>query len=205
MPTRLISIRLKQDQAKTGILDSQTQVLGYIIIVHPGHPLVGQTVPVVRRYRERGERLWVIGVADGSRQYVPASWCTPLAPPQNPSRWERSPAEDDLLESSGSPLSLAGLRDLAALVRHLREREATRRKERGDEASNEQRQIFDPNPSDARPRPDERQSGQRPARLGELSSAGSTPPDHLDRPDGPTATFPRNDSGRAFGEEVRSR
>jgi ABC-type glycerol-3-phosphate transport system substrate-binding protein len=48
--------------------------------VHPGHPLVGRGLPVVRRYRERGERLWVIELPDGSRQYVPASWCTPLAP-----------------------------------------------------------------------------------------------------------------------------
>ena len=75
------STRSRADQAYTGTVGAERQGLGRIIVEHPGHPLVGRSLPVVRRYRERGERLWVIELPDGSRQYVPASWCTPLAPP----------------------------------------------------------------------------------------------------------------------------
>ena len=80
-PTAPTSTPTRADRAKTGTYVAERQALGRIIVVHPGHPLVGRSLPVVRRYRERGERLWVIQLPDGSRQYVPASWCTPLAPP----------------------------------------------------------------------------------------------------------------------------
>src|SRR5262245_38331686 len=58
----------------------QSDQLGTIMITHPSHPLVGRVVPVVRRYRLRGERQWVIALPEGHRQFVPASWCTSLAP-----------------------------------------------------------------------------------------------------------------------------
>jgi hypothetical protein len=113
-----------KDQAHTGTLHRQHQGLGSIIVIHPGHPLVGQVLLVVRRYRERGERLWVIERSDGSRQYVPASWCTPLAlPSEHPVRPDQLPAGQEQVQRRLPALSLSGLRDLAALVRHLRERE----------------------------------------------------------------------------------
>src|SRR6266536_2508298 len=138
--TRPITIRSKQDQAPTGTLRSQSQRLGSIVILHPGHPLAGRTMPVVRRYREHGERLWVIEVADGSRQYVPASWCTPLAPSSElPSGAGDPSVGRSPPEPPASPLSLAALRELAALVRHLRERGEAGGEEHGDDAMVEPR------------------------------------------------------------------
>src|SRR5438270_3960065 len=97
------------------------------MVVHHGHPLAGCTLPVVRRYRQAGERQWVIELPDGSRQYVPASWCTPL---QGASGSQSAPrtAMDDVPppEPALGPLSVSALRDLAALVRRLREAKAAR-------------------------------------------------------------------------------
>jgi hypothetical protein len=102
----------------------------------PQPRLVGQTLPVVRRYRERGEQLWVIELPDRSRQYVPASWCTPLA-----SSSEDVAMADHLQSGTESPqpplLSVAGLRELAALLRHLGERERTPGGEHDDGAAAE--------------------------------------------------------------------
>src|SRR6188768_2354388 len=109
---------MTEDQGKTGTPRRATQALGRIIVEHAGHPLVGQSLPVVRRYRERGERLWVIELPDGSRQYVPASWCTPLAASQEGlSVPGNAPDERPSPAGTSSPLTVTVLRDLAALVR----------------------------------------------------------------------------------------
>src|SRR5204863_7468733 len=79
-------------------------------------------VSVVRRYGQRGDGQWVIELPDGSRQYVPASWCSPLSSSQEaltmPAPSQDGPPPPGV---APSPLSLAALRDLAALVRHLQE------------------------------------------------------------------------------------
>jgi hypothetical protein len=165
---------------------------------------VGQTVVVVRRYRERGERLWVIEMADGSRQYVPASWCTPLAPPENLPEWDPSSAEEDRSGLSRSPLSLVGLRDLADLVRRLREREGVCAEEHADEAISE-RWILPPDRTDVPATGDGRRRGRGVTRLGELSSLGPAPPDRVDYPDCPPPNPARTDRGGGSRREVRAR
>src|SRR3954453_4113764 len=94
--------------------------MGYIMVLHPGHPLVGRVVSVVRRYGRRAERQWVIELPDGSRQYVPATWCTPLAASQEGlSVPGNAPDERPSPAGTSSPLTVTVLRDLAALVRRL--------------------------------------------------------------------------------------
>lgn len=160
-------------------------------------------MPVARRYRERGERLWVIELADGSRQYVPASWCTPLAIGENPPGSGRSPAEEDLSARPVLPLNLAGLRELASFVRHLRERAGAWSEEHGDgTASERQRNVF-PDEAGVPVKPDEHHPEQRIARVGQLSPSGSAPPDRFDRSDGPPATPARSATACGNGEEVR--
>ena len=92
------------------------------MVVYAGHPFVGRGVPVVRRYGQRREGQWVIELPDGSRQYVPAAWCSPLSSSREaltvPSPSQDGPPPHGV---APSPLSLTALRDLAALVRHLRE------------------------------------------------------------------------------------
>ena len=115
------------------MLPSGDHQLGCTMVVYPGHPLAGCVVSVVRRYGQRGEGQWVIELPDGSRQYVPSSWCSTLsssretltvpAPPQ-----DGSPPPG----VAPSPLSLGALRDLAALVRHLQEASGQRREEQDD-------------------------------------------------------------------------
>ena len=46
--------------------------LGSAVVTHPDHPLWQQRVRVVQRDRTQ----WVIELPDGSRQHIPASWCT---------------------------------------------------------------------------------------------------------------------------------
>lgn len=119
--------------------------------MHPGHPLAGQTLPVVRRYREQNERLWVIELPDGSRQYVPASWCAPLVSPSTRVVAEELPVASHASGQSGSggsPLSLAAPRELAALVRRLGERGVAREEEHADDAATQ------PGRGAARPRDD---------------------------------------------------
>lgn len=91
-------------------------------MTYPGHPLVGRMVPVVRRYGRRGVEQWVIELPDGSRQYLPASWCAPLVSADGTLTVPVLP-QDGPLSSAGtpSPLSLATLRDLAAVARRLQE------------------------------------------------------------------------------------
>jgi hypothetical protein len=169
------------DQAKTGTSGQQMKCLGRIIVVHPGHPLVGQPLPVVRRYREQGQRLWVIELPDGSRQYLPASWCTPLAPVESPTMSGDRSVGEAPPGRPPSPLSLVGLRDLATLVRHLREREASRGGEHDAGATAPGTDYAWPKPS--APEADAASPRQRgAAQVGELPSAGSPTADHAARP-----------------------
>ena len=115
------------DQPATGAMYSSHKNLGSIMVVHPSHPLVGTTLPVVRRYRHRGVSQWVIELPDGGRQYVPASWCMPVGTWAGSKSTVGIPTEGSPLPESGVPvLSLSALRDLAALVRHLKEAHASR-------------------------------------------------------------------------------
>ena len=144
------------------------------MVLYPGHPLVGRIAPVVRRYGQRERGQWVIELPDGSRQYVPISWCSPLAseglPTMPASSQDESPSEG----AAPSPLSLSALRDLAALVRRLQEEAA----QRGEEQQDAER----PPAEDARqehttrrghPSATEREAGV--AAVGELPGGGSAP------------------------------
>jgi hypothetical protein len=175
--------RRKQDQASAGAPNGERYLLGRILVRHPGHPLAGRVLPVVRRYREHGERLWVIELPDGSRQYVPASWCAPLVSSQtlpiagDPSVGRQPPAPPV------SPLSRAALRDLAALVRHLRERGEPRGEEHADDPAIEPRDQAEPH-RDRASNADNRDSlAGRPASLGEFPARGSLPIGERNRPD----------------------
>ncbi|MGI8552083.1 MAG: hypothetical protein ACR2PL_15055 [Dehalococcoidia bacterium] len=118
-------ISMIADGCPTGALPDADHQLGRTMVEYPGHPLTGRIVPVVRRYGQRERGQWVIGLPDGSRQYIPRSWCSPLsssgrtlpvpAPPQD------GPPED------ASTLSLSALRNLAALMRRLQDEAAQRR------------------------------------------------------------------------------
>jgi hypothetical protein len=205
-PIRRTSIPSKQDQASTGTLRSQSQRLGSIVIMHPGHPLAGRTLPVVRRYREHGERLWVIELSDGSRQYVPASWCAPLAPSsERPSGAGEPSVGRPPPGHPASPLSLAALRELAALVRHLRERGEAGGEEHVDDAMVEPRGQADRCRANAAAATDRPAPGGRAAALGEFPAAGSLPPGQRDRPDGAAAGPEPTDAGPRSGAGVNER
>src|SRR5438067_6487457 len=178
---------MKRDQANAGTLGDQPYCMGHIIVVHPGHPLVGHSLPVVRRYREHGERLWVIELPDGTRQYLPAAWCTPLVPLGSTAMVGVHPPVSEPPPEPPSPLSLAGLRELAALVRRLRERGESRGGEHNDVVANE------PQPDASAAQPGALEAGSEPnrwhrtTRLGELPGA-RTPGVHRGaRPNRPTS------------------
>jgi hypothetical protein len=106
------------------------------MVLYPGHPLVGRMVTVVRRYGRRERGQWIIELPDGSRQYIPISWCAPLSSsegtvPMPLSSQDGTPSEGP----SPSPLSLEVLRNLAALVRRLQEEAAQRGEEEQDGGS----------------------------------------------------------------------
>lgn len=103
------------------------------MVLYPGHPLVGRTVRVVRRYGRREDGQWVIELPDGSRQYVPTSWCAPLTPAEGTDSMSApSPKDPPPSSPTSSPLSLAALRDLAALVCRLQEDAIRRAEEQHD-------------------------------------------------------------------------
>ena len=185
------------------MLRSQGQQLGSIIILHLGHPLAGQTVPVVRRYREHGERLWVIELPDGSRQYVPASWCTSLASSESPSRAGDSSVGRESSEHPMSPLSLAALRDLAALVRHLRERAEARGEEHAHDVVVKHRRPGHEQRANTLGAEDQSPSAGRAASVGELPASGSPPSDRRDRADGAAAGSGTTDPTPRAGTEVK--
>src|SRR3712207_5320776 len=146
--------------------------MGYIMVLPPGHPLVGRVVPVVRRYGRRAERQWVIELPDGSRQYVPATWCTPLAASQEGlSVPGNAPDERPSPAGKSSPLTLTVLRDLAALVRRLQ----AARQER-EEPGNDARAEDERGAGRGADRAGHRQSGAvdaESAGVGELRDHGS--------------------------------
>ena len=114
------------------MVPSGDRQLGCTMVVYPGHPLVGRIVTVVRRYGRRERGQWIIELPDGSRQYVPISWCAPLSSEGAPPVPAASPDEPPAAGSAPSPLSLAVLRDLAAAVRRLQEEAAQRGEEQQD-------------------------------------------------------------------------
>jgi hypothetical protein len=103
------------------------------MVLYPGHPLVGRTVSVVRRYGRRERGQWIIELPDGSRQYIPISWCAPLSSFEERLLMPASSRDDPPSEGAApSPLSLSTLRDLAIVVRRLQEEAA----QRGEEQHN---------------------------------------------------------------------
>jgi hypothetical protein len=181
------------------------------MVVHPGHPLTGRTVPVVRRYRHAGERQWVIELPDGSRQYVPASWCTPLlGDPESGSAGRSTVDTVDTVEGSSpperavTPLSLSALRDLAALVRHLQEAQAARdgEGEQQDAAVSHDDQTRRAQSPDSGPRRPRGAGAQRSVTaVGELPGGGPSAAGAGADPDGPAAgAAPVPERGEAVRE-----
>ena len=195
-----VSSASNHDQATTGTVQSSHKSLGSIMVVHHGHPLAGCTLPVVRRYRHAGERQWVIELPDGSRQYVPASWCTPLMGPSGRvsavgTTMDGSPPSDHAV----TPLNLTALRDLAALVRRLQEARASREGKQQDAAANHEGQTRRP---DTGPRRSREASGPQRGvtSMGDLPGGGPPAPGAGDDPDR-TPAGPESSTG--CGEAVR--
>jgi hypothetical protein len=203
-PTAPTSTRTKRDQANAGRVGDQPYGLGYIIVAYPGHPLVGRSLPVVRRYREHGERLWVIELPDGTRQYLPAAWCTPLVPSGSTARLGVPPMSEPPPGPPPSPLSLAGLRELAALVRRLRERGESRRGEHDDVAATKPKPAAPSAQPGALGADDQPARRRRATRLGELPRAGASAPDRGARPDRPTPCPGAPEAAAESGAGVRS-
>ncbi len=176
------------------------------MILHPGHPLRGRRLSVVRRNSQRGERQWIIELPDGSRQYVPASWCTPLVPPSlAPSLSADAADAMDESQSPGtttSPLCLTGLRELAALVGHLRDAGRPGRGEQDAGPSRESRQGRSLPGRTLGTTEVRREAEPAVADLGELpDSRASTAGEH-DRPDGTSPSSCQPDQPAVGGEEV---
>ena len=154
------------------MVPSGDRQLGRTMVLYPGHPLVGRSVTVVRRYGRREHGQWIIELPDGSRQYIPISWCAPLSleglPPVSGSS-QAEPPEG----GAPSPLSLAVLRALAAEVRRLQEGAVQRGEEQqdaegtpGEKGQHEPATERGARPSDARP-------DARATEMGELLRGGS--------------------------------
>jgi hypothetical protein len=82
-----------------------------VTVSHPHHPLHGQRVEVVR-VRRGTEPDLIVRLPDGRHAAIAQSWTT------EPHR----PADDERPASAASLVAADGLRELAALVAHLRER-----------------------------------------------------------------------------------
>jgi len=143
------------------------------MVLHPGHPLVGQLLAVVRRYGQRAERQWVIELPDGSRQYVPAAWCTPLAASQE----NLSVPANAPHGRPSSPLSLPALRDLAALVRRLQAAGQEREEQRRDGTAADNRRA-----SERAHRAERDGAAAQPPKVGEFPASGSPAPGADDSP-----------------------
>jgi hypothetical protein len=159
------------------------------MVLYPGHPLVGRVVSVVRRYGRRERGQWIIELPDGSRQYVPISWCSPLSSseettprgsPVPASSQDEPPSEG----SAPSPLSLEGLRNLAAEVRRLQEEADQRGEEQQDagRTAGEDAQQEPATGSRGRRSDAERDAGV--AAVGELPAGGSASTGEHDPPSG---------------------
>jgi hypothetical protein len=150
--------------------------LGCTMVLYPGHPLVGRVVPVVRRYGQRDRGQWVIELPDGSRQYVPISWCSPLSSsggtlPMPASSEDGSPPDGPV----PSPLSLEALRNLAALVRRLQEEAAQRGEEQHDAGRAPGEDARQARTTGSRVHPGDTEQDAGAADVGELPAGGSAP------------------------------
>lgn len=140
----------------------------------------------------------MIELPDRSRQYVPASWCTPLAVPSE----EVTLADHPSSEHDLPLLSLAGLRELAALVRHLKEREGAHGDEHTDRSGTDA-QRDQPLPASGMDTKHGKQHRDvRVAELGELPLAGSGSLDSSDRPDSTPSGPGRPDAPERGRDEV---
>jgi hypothetical protein len=174
--TAVGSTSLKQDQPDTGAVPSGDRQLGCTMVLYPGHPLVGRSVSVVRRYGQREHGQWIIELPDGSRQYVPISWCAPLSsseetPPVPASSQDEPSAEG----ATPSPLSLEVLRNLVALVRRLREEAAQRGEEQQDAGHTPGEDAQQDPATDGRGRPSGAERDAGVAAMGEFPAGGSAP------------------------------
>ena len=170
------------------MVPSGDRQLGHTMVLYPGHPLVGRIVSVVRRYGRRERGQWIIELPDGSRQYVPASWCSPLwseGPPTVHASSQDGPPSDG---PAPSPLNLSALRELATLVRRLQEEAAQRGEEQQDARLGGREDT-----SQGHPTGKEDQTGF--AAVGELPAGGSTSAGAHD----PAGSTPP--SGGATGEQ----
>ncbi len=145
------------------------------MVLYPGHPLVGRIVSVVRRYGQRERGQWIIELPDGSRQYVPISWCSPLSSSEETVPVPASSQDDPPSEGTApSPLSLSALRDLAALVRQLQEEATQRGKEQHDEERRPGKDGQQEHPT-RRGQPSTTERGRGGADMGEFPGGGSAP------------------------------
>jgi hypothetical protein len=146
------------------------------MVLYPGHPLVGHIVSVVRRYGQRERGRWIIELPDGSRQYIPISWCSPLSSSEGTLSMPGSSEDGSPPEGADpSPLSLEALRNLAALVRRLQE-EAAQRGEEQQDAGRATGEDPEQGPeSGSREQSGDSEQDARPAGLGELPGSGSAP------------------------------
>ena len=166
--------------------------LGRTIVRYPGHPLSGRVVPVVRRYGRRGAGQWVIELPDGSRQYLPVSWCSPLMSSQEPLPEPEPPQAGPLPSADpASPLSLTTLRDLAGVVRRLQEAAGQRREEHDNGGCATSGTARQEPAAVNREQPPPRETKQEAAGrtdLGELPGGGSSAVDQRDPANRPPAS-----------------
>jgi hypothetical protein len=88
-----------------------------IRVTHPGHPLAGHTVEVVRSYRRNNEQAdWDVSLPDGSRAFLPQDWTETAA--------IRTSADSQELDAYA-------LLNLAKIVAELQERVRQKGAERG--------------------------------------------------------------------------
>lgn len=182
---------MKQDQPATGVVASGDRQVGRTMVLYPGHPLVGRIVTVVRRYGRRERGPWIIELPDGRRQDRPSSWCSPRSWEGPPTVPGRSPDEPPPGGGTASPLSLAVLRDRAAVVRRLQE-EAAQCGEEQQPARGTPSEQAQHAPTTARgERPGDARRDARGAEVGELPHGGSTP----SGPDDPASSTPPGGGG----------
>ena len=68
--------------------DQTTYAVGHppseVRIVHPPHPLIGKTLPVIRHFRQGSETYWIVRLADGSNTSLPSAWTDHSRSPSPP-------------------------------------------------------------------------------------------------------------------------
>jgi hypothetical protein len=170
------------------------------MVLHPGHPLVGRIVPVVRRYGQQEQGQWVLELPDGSRQYIPTSWCSPLSSLERTRSMPRPPQDGQPPEGTAlSPLSVAALRALAGLVRRLQEEGAQRGEEQRHARSATRAGLPPPDASGTGAPAERLESTTQLAHVGELPSGAAAPGGVRDPASGPSA---RGDQGDESPPEI---